>query len=86
MKCGGVSLLLDGPESLNSVLLGLTIISVLHRLYPEEFDAEGVLRLLGNAEALKLLKSGVAPAEVLRRGETELRKFLEKRKRALIYD
>jgi len=86
VRCGGASLLIADPERLNSVLLGLTIISVLHRLYPEDFEIDGVLRLLGNAEAMKLLKAGVAPAEVLRRAEPELRKFLEKRKGALIYD
>jgi uncharacterized protein YbbC (DUF1343 family) len=86
VKCGGVSLLLADPDRLNSVLLGLTIISTLHRLYPEEFEIDGVLRLLGNAEALKQLKAGEAPAEVLRQGEAELRKFLAKRKGALIYD
>ena len=86
VRCGGASLLIADPERLNSVLLGLTIISVLHRLYPEDFEIDGVLRLLGNAEAMKLLKAGVAPAEVLRRAEPELRKFLEKREGALIYD
>jgi uncharacterized protein YbbC (DUF1343 family) len=86
VQCGGVSLLSTDPERLNSVLLGLTVISVLRRLYPEEFDIDGVLRLLGNADALKLLKAGRRPAEVLRQGEAELQKFLEKRKTALIYD
>jgi uncharacterized protein YbbC (DUF1343 family) len=86
LRCGGVSLMLTDPEGLNSVLLGLTILSVMHRLYPEEFDIDSVIGLLGNAEALKRLKAGQAPAEVLRQDEAEMRKFLAKRKRALIYD
>jgi uncharacterized protein YbbC (DUF1343 family) len=85
-RCGGVSLVMTSPEKLNSVLLGLTLISVLHTLYPKEFDIDGVQELLGNAEAMKMLKTGRRPSEVLQAGSVELKKFLTKRRKALIYD
>lgn len=86
MLCGGVSLVLTDLDRLRPVLVGLTLISVLHRLYPERFQIDGTLGLLGNAEALELLKAGRPPADVLRQDRAELKKFLERRRRALIYD
>ncbi len=79
-------MLVTDPERLNSVLLGFTVISAMRRLYPEEFEIESVIGLLGNAEALNCLKAGQAPAEVLRHGQAQMREFLAKRKNVLIYD
>ncbi len=84
-KCGGVNLLITNAEKINSVLLGLTLISVLHKLYPEKFEIDKVIDLLGNAEAMERLKGGQPPSEVLRAGLPELKKFLAKRQKALIY-
>ena len=85
-KCGGVSLTLTDSERLNSVLLGLTLISILHRLYPDEFKMDKVIELLGNARTMQQLREGISPAEILRLNGPELRKFLIKRQRVLIYD
>ncbi len=86
MKCGGVSLLITDPLKLNSVLLGLTLVSILHRLYPEKFDIDPVMELLGNAEAMRKLKKGLPPTEALQTDSPDFRNFLAKRRNALIYD
>jgi uncharacterized protein YbbC (DUF1343 family) len=86
LKCGGVNLIVTGKDKLNSVLLGLTLISVLHRLYPDAFQMDNVLELLGNTRAITQLKSGQPPVEVLEAGSQEVRKFLARRQKALIYD
>jgi uncharacterized protein YbbC (DUF1343 family) len=85
LKCGGVSLIASNPEGLNSVLLGLTLISVLHRLYPMEFEIDKTVRLLGNERVLEGLKAGQAPSEIIRSGDLQMLEFLKRRKRALIY-
>jgi uncharacterized protein YbbC (DUF1343 family) len=85
-RCGGLSLSVTDPDKLNSVLLGLSLVSILHRLYPDEFEIGRVIDLLGNAEALRQLKEGEAPEKVLRAGSAALRKFLSKREKVLIYD
>jgi uncharacterized protein YbbC (DUF1343 family) len=85
LKCGGVQFILTDPKRLDSVLLGLTLVSTLRRLYPQDFEIDGVLRLLGNQSALDQLKAGRSPAEVLKAGEPELRGFMAKRRKALIY-
>ncbi len=84
--CGGVNILITNCERLNSVRVGLTLISVLHRLYPEKFDMGTAIRLLGNVAAMKRLKAGEGPAEVLQAGLPEMQDFLAKRRKALIYD
>ena len=86
IRCGGVNVLITNSEKLNSVLVGLTLISVLQRLYPEKFEIGLVIGLLGNSEALKRLKAGKSPAEVLQAGRPEMQDFLYKRRKALIYD
>ncbi len=84
-KCGGVQFILTSPEKLNSVLLGMTLISVLHELYPDKFEIDKVLRLLGNERALEQLKAGRPPAEILSAGASEMRAFMAGRQKALIY-
>jgi uncharacterized protein YbbC (DUF1343 family) len=85
VKCGGAALIPHNLNDVDSVLLGLTLISVLHRLYPREFEIDQALRLLGNYRALADLKAGNAPTEVLRSGDSQLSDFLKMRKRVLIY-
>jgi uncharacterized protein YbbC (DUF1343 family) len=86
VQCGGVNILITNSEKLNSVLVGLTLISVLHRLYPDKFEMGNVMNLLGNVEAMKRLKAGESPAEVLQAFRPEMQDFLAKRQKALIYD
>lgn len=85
MKCGGVEMILTGPDKLHSVLVGLTLISVLNRLYPDKFEVDKVIRLMGNAQALKMLKEGQPPAAVIRAGGADLSAFMARRQKALIY-
>ncbi len=85
-KCGGIQVLVTDLEKFRPVYAGLTLLSVLHKLYPEEFDVENVINLLGNADALKRIKAGQLPAEVTRSGNSDLQKFLARRRKAFIYD
>jgi len=86
VRCGGVSLLITNTEKLNSVLLGLTLISVLHKLYPGEFEMDNVMELLGNAEVMKKLKAGQSLAAMIWESSPDFEKFLVQRRKALIYD
>ncbi|HYQ59818.1 MAG TPA: hypothetical protein VEP29_02115, partial [Desulfatiglandales bacterium] len=61
------------------------LISQIYGLYPAKFDIDGVLRLMGNESALKALKAGHSPQEVLRAAGAEMTRFLAARGKALIY-
>jgi uncharacterized protein YbbC (DUF1343 family) len=84
-RCGGVNILITDREKVHSVMLGLTLVSVLRRLYPDVFEMNNVVKLLGNTKAMEMLKSGLPPAEVLQAGRSEMGKFLAGRRKALIY-
>ena len=85
LKCGGVSLILTDRSKFNSVLTGVSLISILHKLYPETFEIDRVLHLMGNQKVLDRLKAGRSPATVLRSTGPEMKRFMDKRYRALLY-
>jgi len=86
VKCGGVSLIVTDYRRLNSVSLGVSLISVLRAQYSAEFDIDKVIDLLGNAQIMNRLKNGeLLMAGDLRRSADFLN-FLNKRRTALIYD
>lgn len=85
VKCGGVNLLMTDRSRFHSVLAGLTLITTLYNLYPDKFEIDKVLRLLGNRQALEALKAGRAPSGVLQEGDAEVQRFLTRRRKALIY-
>jgi uncharacterized protein YbbC (DUF1343 family) len=84
--CSGVNLLLTDRERFDSVHTGMTLISVLYKLYREKFEVDKVVRLLGNEKALAALKGGSPPATVLRDAQADVSRFLSRREKALIYD
>jgi uncharacterized protein YbbC (DUF1343 family) len=86
MRCGGVSLSVIDVDKLNSVQLGLAIISVLNKMYPKEFEIDKVMSMLGNADTMKALKAGRLPDKENWRKNRDFLKFLEKRRKVLIYD
>jgi len=62
--CKGVRITVTNRDVLRPVRVGLEIASALHRLYPAEFDLDGVVRLLGSQQTVDRLKAGDDPAEI----------------------
>ena len=85
-RCGGVNLIITDPEKLDSVSLGLTLISVLRKLYASQFEIDRVIDLLGNDEVMQILKNGKMPAEEILKKNPVLLHFLDARRSVLIYD
>ena len=86
VRCGGVDIIVTDHEKLDSVSLGLTIVSVLRRLYPVEFEINRVGDLLGNDEVLQTLRDGKTPPEGNLKNNIGFRHFITARQSALIYD
>ena len=85
-RCGGVNVIITDPEKLNSVVLGLTMISVLHKLYPREFAIDRVRDLLVNDEVMQILKNGKTPSEETWKKNVSFLHFITSRHAALIYN
>jgi uncharacterized protein YbbC (DUF1343 family) len=86
IRCGGVNLILTDVRRFQSVTAGMAIVSALNKLYPEKFEIDKVLRLLGNEKALQALKAGQSAETVSKQEIKALNNFLDKRRKALIYN
>jgi uncharacterized protein YbbC (DUF1343 family) len=86
VRCGGVNMIITDFEKLNSVELGLTLISVLRKLYPSEFQIDRVMDLLGNNDAMQILKSGKTLSEGNWKTDPFFQKFTTARQSVLIYN
>jgi uncharacterized protein YbbC (DUF1343 family) len=85
-RSGGVNIIITDHEKLNSVSLGLTLISVLRKLYPVEFEINQVNVLLGNDETMHILRGGKTPVEGNWKKDPDFVHFITARQSALIYD
>ena len=86
VRCGGVNIIITDPEKLNSISLGLVMISVLRKLYPAEFEIDRVYDLLGNNEIMQVLKAGKTSTEENWKKDPVFTHFIEARQFALIYN
>jgi uncharacterized protein YbbC (DUF1343 family) len=59
-ECGGVRMTITDRKALCPVFTGVTIATVLHRLYPNEFDVAKMQRLLRDPRTLEAIRAGVA--------------------------
>jgi uncharacterized protein YbbC (DUF1343 family) len=83
--CGGVRMLIIDRKRLNAVDLGLTLIRVLQKLYPAEFDLSKIQHLLLNEEVLEDLRAVKDVATIRSRWKQELQDFAERRRKHLLY-
>jgi uncharacterized protein YbbC (DUF1343 family) len=86
MKCGGVNLVVADVDKLDSVHLGFALITALYKLYPKKFEIDKVMNMLGNADAMKLLRAERLSAREDWGGNPDFQQFLERRRKVLIYD
>ena len=83
--CEGVTITLTDRAALRSMPLGLTIADVLHRLYPEQFQVEKMMELLGSQATVERMERGDAPAEIVAGWAGELEQFRGMRAKYLLY-
>ena len=83
--CEGVTIDLKDRAALRPMLMGLTIADVLHRLYPERFQLEKMIALLGSQAAIEGLQRGDDPARIAANWASELDQFRGMRAKYLLY-
>ena len=83
--CEGVAIVITRRASLRSMRMGLEISAALARLYPDRFDVESLLPLLGSAAAIARLKKGDAPAAIVAGWADDLEFFKKMRAKYLLY-
>ena len=85
LACEGIALVITDRATLNSMLMGLEIAAALWKMYPENFQVDKIMTLLGNAAVLERLKKGDAPTRILDEAADEIEAFRKLRAKYLLY-
>jgi len=84
-RCGGVGMRITDQQAVRAMRVGLEIAAILRKLYPDKFDPEKLLFLVGNAETIRQLQAGVPPEQVVAGWSAELASFDALRRKYFLY-
>ena len=84
-RCGGVGMRVTDRQAVRAVRVGLEIATILKRLYPEKFDPEKLMFLMGNAETIRQLQESTPPEKIVESWSAELSAFEQSRKKYFLY-
>jgi len=86
--CRGLRLIVTEPENFRSLRFGLAIFEVLKRLYPDKIAVASATlnQMFGDDTLARFIDGRLAFAELVRRMEDQERRFLEARKKYLLYE
>ena len=83
--CPGVQIILVDRQAVDSALLGIEIASALYRLYPDSFQIDKTLPLIGSQVVLQSIKDGLDPAAIVMNWQEQLEQFRKLRSKYLLY-
>jgi uncharacterized protein YbbC (DUF1343 family) len=83
--CEGASIEMTDRASFESMRMGIEIAAALAKLYPGNFDVTKIIALVGNAETMRKLKAGDAPAAIVASWNGDLEAFRKVRAKYLLY-
>jgi uncharacterized protein YbbC (DUF1343 family) len=83
--CHGVRIVLKERNELDVGRLGVELLAALWRLYPEDFQLDKTIRLLGSKETLERIRAGDDPKDIVAGWKEGMKRFREMRKRYLLY-
>jgi uncharacterized protein YbbC (DUF1343 family) len=84
-KCEGVNIVLTDRDGLDAPELGMELASALRKLYPADYKIERIQELLVNQAAYDALVAGQDPRRIAQDWQEGLDRFLQVRKKYLIY-
>jgi uncharacterized protein YbbC (DUF1343 family) len=84
-RCGGVAVRVTDRFKVRSMRMGLEIAAILQKLYPKQFDTAKLLELVGNAETIQQLQTGVPPEKIVASWSAALTAFDQVRRRYFLY-
>jgi len=85
--CRGISIKITDKGKVESVQFGITLLYVLHKLYPKDFlfKEKSFDLLSGDSKIRKQITNSISPKKIFKSYQTELSSFKEKRKKYLLY-
>jgi len=84
-RCGGVSIKITDRFKVRSMRMGLEIAAILEKLYPKQFEVSKMIELVGNADSMQQLQSGVPPEKIVQSWSESLTAFDQIRRKYFLY-
>jgi uncharacterized protein YbbC (DUF1343 family) len=84
-RCGGVSIRIIDRFKVRSMRVGLEIAAILQKLYPNQFEVSKLIELVGNADTVQQLQSGVPPEKIVASWSDALAAFDKIRRKYFLY-
>jgi uncharacterized protein YbbC (DUF1343 family)/CubicO group peptidase (beta-lactamase class C family) len=84
-ECHGTRITLTDREKLDAGVMGIEIVTAIHRLYPKEFRLDKTLGIIGSYRTLQALRDNLPPQAVALQWKTDLTHFLAMRSKYLLY-
>ncbi len=85
-KCGGVNIAITDRSRFEPLHTGFAIAAALRKLYPNEWEAKGYARLLGNERTLQAVQDGKSALEILEVAREGVNDFQRRRLTFLLYE
>ena len=83
--CGGIGITITWPKQFEAVRTGIEIAIQLRRLYPQQWELDPYIKLLGNEAVFEALKHGRSYPEIKQIFNQELQAFMQRRAGFMIY-
>jgi uncharacterized protein YbbC (DUF1343 family) len=84
-RCGGVSIKIIDRFKVRSMRMGLEIVLILQKLYAKQFEISKMIELVGNADTMQQLQSGVPPERIVASWSDSLTAFDKVRRKYFLY-
>jgi uncharacterized protein YbbC (DUF1343 family)/CubicO group peptidase (beta-lactamase class C family) len=84
-RCHGIHMLLLDRRVLDPTILGVEIISALHKLYPKDFNLDETMELIASRQVLDAVRNGEDPGSIAQHWQGRLDEFRKLREKYLLY-
>jgi uncharacterized protein YbbC (DUF1343 family)/CubicO group peptidase (beta-lactamase class C family) len=84
-RCGGVNLIVTARPVLDSPEMGMELASALRTLYPNDWKMDNMLTSLSNRQVFDALSAGEDPRNLAEMWRADLERFMELRRKYLLY-
>jgi uncharacterized protein YbbC (DUF1343 family) len=84
-KCRGIRVKVNDPSHFEPIRAGIAIARVLHEIHPDEWDIEGMDRMLRYEPAMNALRTNQGLADIEATWALDLASFKKRRERFLLY-
>ncbi len=83
--CHGIRITLTDRQAMNVAVMGIEIVGALHKLYPQDFQLDKTLGMVGSKRVLQDFRDGLDPGSIALQWQNRLAQFLALRSRYLLY-